>query len=110
MPRYLLDTNCFIQSYMQYYPLDVAVSFWNKIQQLAINGQVESIDKVQKEVYYYQGDLKNWMQQNIQPAFFKSSANSIVEYANLVQWAQSMSSHYLPQAINDFMDVDRADA
>lgn len=110
MPRYLPDSNCFIQSHGQYYPLDVAHSFWSKMAQLAASGQIESIDKVQKEVYHYQGDLKIWIQQNIQPSFFKSSANCIVEYGHLVRWAQSRNNHYLPQAINDFMDVERADA
>lgn len=110
MPRYLLDTNCFIQSHGQYYPLDVAHSFWNKMAQLATNGIIESIDKVQTEVYYFQGNMKTWIQQSLPLTFFKSSAGCLAEYAQLVQWAQSRNSHYSPQAINDFMEADRADA
>lgn len=35
MSIYVVDSNVFIQAHRAHYPLDVAVSFWAKVKQLA---------------------------------------------------------------------------
>lgn len=51
MSLYILDSNFFIQAHRAYYPLDVIQSFWTKINQLADDGVIKSIDKVKNEIY-----------------------------------------------------------
>jgi hypothetical protein len=34
----------------------------------------------------------------------------MAEYGSVVAWAMSMNHHYLQNALNEFMDVDEADA
>lgn len=34
----------------------------------------------------------------------------MAEYGQVSVWANSMSSHYMPNALNEFLDADEADA
>ena len=45
---YLLDSNFFIEAFRTSYPFDVVPSFWVKVKELAAEGKIISIDKVQK--------------------------------------------------------------
>lgn len=110
MPQFLLDTNFFIQSHMQYLPLDIALSFWDKIDSLATKGKIASIDKVYNEIAKYEGAVKKWVNDYLPFEFFQETNSCINEYMHLMQWAQQRSNHYLPQAISDFADINRADA
>ena len=69
MKKYIIDTNCFIESSRATNPLDVAISFWKKIKQLALEGRIYSIDKVKDEIMIGKDDLSNWMKKEI-PTFF----------------------------------------
>ncbi len=55
-----------------YYPLDIASSFWNKIKQLAQNGQIISIDKVKNELYDKNDALEYWCIENLPADFFQT--------------------------------------
>lgn len=110
MKQYVVDSNFFIQAHRATYPLDVALSFWTKIRQLADNEIIISIDKVKNEIYNSNDALEKWCKANLPPNFFKDSSISIAEYAKISSWAVSKSSHYTPQAINEFLDADEADA
>ena len=54
---YLIDANCFIESKNVTNPLDVAISFWAKIKDLALAGRIHSIDKVRTELISMGDDL-----------------------------------------------------
>ena len=60
MSNFIVDTNFFIQAHRENYPLDVAPSFWNKVKALALREKLISIDKVRKEIYDYEDELKKW--------------------------------------------------
>lgn len=112
MSLFILDTNFFIQSHRITYPLDVATTFWQKVKKLCSENKIISIDKVKDEIYKNDDELKNWIEQNIQLDFFKSTATQDVinEYQKVVQWANSKSTHYIPNAINEFLKYKNADA
>ncbi len=110
MKTYVVDSNFFIQAHRATYPLDVATSFWVKVKELAQNGTIVSIDKVKKELFDKNDDLEDWCVKNLPPNFFKSSASVLTEYGQVSAWTMSKSSHYLPNAINEFLDVEEADA
>ena len=110
MSVYVVDSNFFIQAHRVIYPLDVAVSFWEKVGSLANNGLIVSIDKVKNELYQNDDELKNWCKNNLPEGFFKNSTELIPEYSQVVNWAVSKNSHYLQKALDEFLDADEADA
>lgn len=107
---YLVDSNFFIEAFRVNYPFDVVPSFWLKVKELAEQGKIISIDKVQKELYRNNDELSLWIKENLPDDFFKSSSESLLHYSVLSGWVQSMSHQYLPHAITEFLDVDEADA
>lgn len=110
MSVYVVDSNFFIQAHRANYPLDVATSFWDKVKQLAEQQKIISIDKVKKEIYDHQDDLKTWCENNLPDDFFKDSTGVVTNYSQVVMWANSRSVHYFPTAIAEFLDADEADA
>ena len=110
MSVFLVDTNFFIQAHRAIYPLDVAKSFWIKVRELADNQHIISIDKVKTEIYRNEDDLKQWCVDNLHADFFKNTNSVIGEYGSVAAWASSMSHHYKPAALNEFLDADEADA
>jgi hypothetical protein len=107
---YLVDSNFFIEAYRVNYPFDVVPSFWLKVKEMAEQGKIISIDKVQKELYRNDDELSNWIKENLPGDFFKDSTLGYLNYAVLSGWVYSMSHQYHPQAISEFLDVDEADA
>ncbi len=110
MSVYIVDTNFFIQAHRANYPLDVVVTFWEKVKQLANQGSIISIDKVKDEIYQNDDELKEWCIENLPNNFFKDSSEAITEYSQIIQWAVSKSDHYKQRAIDEFLDADEADA
>lgn len=106
---YLIDSNIFIQAHRSVYPLDVVPSFWNKIKALAEAGTIVSIDKVKKELYKNEDDLKDWCHANLPDGFFKTSDQTIAEYREVVNWAVS-KGQYRQHAIDEFLRSEVADA
>lgn len=110
MEVYVLDSNFFIQAHRGSYPLDIAFSFWKKVKQLADQGIIISIDKVRNELYDKNDTLENWCKGNLPEDFFKDTSHLIREYGQVSAWAISKNDHYLPNALNVFLDADEADA
>lgn len=73
MSVYVVDSNFFIQAHRANYPLDVALSFWAKVRQLAHEGKIISIDKVKDELYNKNDELEAWCKANLPDDFFKDS-------------------------------------
>lgn len=110
MPVYVLDSNFFIQAHRVHYPIDVATGFWNKVHQLAEKGCVISIDKVKKELYDKNDALEDWCRNNLPDDFFKVASVVMAAYADVSAWAISRNNHYSPNALNEFLHADEADA
>jgi len=110
MPIYVLDSNFFIQAHRFYYPIDVAAGFWNKVRDLAEEGKIISIDKVKAELYDKNDALEEWCKNNLPDDFFKDTSTVLGAYGQVTAWAASKSGHYLPNALNEFLDADEADA
>ena len=110
MKTYVVDSNFFIQAHRAIYPLDVATSFWAKVRELEQSGRIISIDKVKNELYDKNDDLEKWCRKNLPNDFFKDTSSVLYEYGKISNWAISKKDHYLPQALNEFLDADTADA
>lgn len=110
MSVYVIDSNFLIQAYRVYYPLDIAQSFWLKVKQLAHDGKIISIDKVRNEIFNHNDELEDWCRENLPNDFFKDTSTVMVEYSAVTAWAVSKADHFLPKALNEFLDSDEADA
>ena len=107
---YLIDSNCFIEAKNVSNPLDVAISFWNKIKQLAVAGRIHSVDKVKGELMSINDELSTWVKDNIPSSFFLSTAEASVltKYSETIQWATA--NGFQPNAIADYSQSTKADA
>ena len=107
---YLIDANCFIEAKNVSNPLDVAISFWNKIKQLAVAGRIHSIDKVKGELTALNDELSQWVKDNIPANFFLPTTGSDVlsKYSETIQWATN--NGFKPNAIADYSQSTKADA
>jgi hypothetical protein len=110
MEIFVVDTNFFIQAHRLIYPLDIAFSFWNKVKQLAEQGKIISIDKVKNELYDKNEVLEKWCKANLPEDFFRDTSQVMDKYGQVSSWAISKSNHYLPNALNEFLSADVADA
>ena len=106
----LVDSNFLIQAHRATYPMDVVPGFWSTVKRLADNGDIISIDKVKKEIYSQNDTLTNWCKANLADTFYHDTASVMTEYGMVSNWAISKSSHYLSNAINEFLSADEADA
>ncbi len=110
MVIFVVDSNFFIQAHRATYPLDIATGFWNKVKQLSNDGRIISIDKVKKEIFNKNDELKNWCITHLPSDFFKESTGAINEYSQVSAWVMSKRTHYLQNAVNEFLDSEEADA
>lgn len=110
MSIYVVDTNFFIQAHRYSYPLDVALSFWSKVKQIAGMGKIISIDKVKNEIYNNDDALTYWCKNNLPEGFFKDTKSVLDAYRQIVNWVDKKRDHYNPNAINEFLSADEADS
>jgi len=109
---FVVDTNFFIQSHRERYPLDVATSFWDKVKILAGSQKIISIDKVKNEIWRKEDKIKQWCEQNLPEGFFftTKSKEILSQYKKVIKWAISMNHQYTQKAIDEFLEYERADA
>jgi len=107
---YVVDSNFFIQAHRAIYPIGIATSFWSKVEELANSLIIESIDKVQRELWEKEDEIKNWCEAKLPSDFFKDSSPCISDYIAITQWAQSKSDHYKQHAIQVFLETELADS
>lgn len=109
--KYILDTNSFITPHRGgYNPLDVAVSFWNKIQELSDTSVIRSIDKVKAELFIHDDELKQWVNNTLPRDFFErfESDATMAKFREVSTWAQSHRT-YNNTAKRKFLDPTKAD-
>lgn len=108
---YLIDANCFIESKNVTNPLDVAISFWAKIEVLAKAGRIHSVDKVKGELMAINDELSEWVSANIPDDFFYSTNGAATQQklAELRSWAVTCGQ-FDQKAIQEFHSSVIADA
>ncbi len=111
---YLLDSNIFIQAHRAYYPLDVVLSFWETIKELANQGVIYTINYVKNEIYRNEDELKNWCENNLPSEFFINADEEIFPnntYVDVINWAVSkIKNPYSEKAVNQFSSTEVADS
>jgi len=110
MSKFIVDSNFFIQAHRSIYPLDVVQSFWVKLNALATDGIIVSIDKVKKEIFdnaSHQDQLKTWCVDNLPNDFFINTDSVLNNYISIATWVNS--SHFTERARQEFLATDLAD-
>ena len=80
--------------------MDVWTTFWSKLSEMAMNGQVVSSVKVKEEIEDGYDELSNWIAQHVPDGFFLPvDAEALSSYSMLQNWA----------AGGDFTEVAKAD-
>lgn len=110
MGPYIVDSNFFIQAHRDTYPLDIALSFWQKIRFLADERRICSIDKVKAELYKNKDALTLWCQANLPQGFFVDSAGVWSPYQVVIQSTSRRVPPYNQRALDTFFDAGEADA
>ncbi len=86
--KYILDANIFIEAKRRYYAFNLCPGFWDSLLHHNSVGNLESIDRVRKELS--EGDdLDAWKKKA--SGLFASTENKVVlsAYSDIIQWVQS---------------------
>src|SRR4051812_12655927 len=112
MPKFLFDSNVFIQAKNLHYRFGFCGGFWDWIEAGHDKRLFYSVKKVQTELNIGKegDDCKAWIQQLPASFFLNDTADKAVMkvYADLMEWAAA-STHYLPVAKAEFADIKEAD-
>lgn len=105
---YIVDSNCFIQNSRAYNPMDIALSFWNKMTELANRLKFYSIDKVKVELIGGNDELSKWVRQIPADLFKPTTPTELKPYSEkIIPWA--FNSDYKQTAKDRFLQSDYAD-
>lgn len=109
--RYLLDTNIFIESHKTYYNMNVFPCFWDKLIDLAKQGTVYTLDKVQQEVMVIGDDcVATWFKSNFPKGnILPVDDSTFAAYQTVVNNVSSRNWFSAP-ALSAFANQDKADA
>ncbi len=109
-PRYVLDSNVFIEAARRYYAFDLVPPFWRALVDQAQNGRVESIDRVKTEIDRGKDELKDWANSDFHQWFISTNqADVIGSYGQIMVWAHNQGQ-FTGAAKAEFSREDNADA
>ncbi len=107
---FLIDANVLISPYEQYYPFDLAQTFWHQMGTHISNGNIAILDMVRDEIYKGQDDLANWLQGlHIAHLVSHKDQDVIANYGQIIQYLQS-SNFYKESAMQEWSNSSVADA
>ena len=108
-PKYLIDSNIFMEAARRYYPLDFAKPFWDALIKFATQKKIISIDKVFEELKRGNDLLKDWAVNEFHLHFDTTETQTVLEnYIELVQHCQN-HVQYNQKAKDIFMTATNAD-
>ncbi len=109
-PRYVLDTNVFIEAARRYYAFDLAPSFWEVLVREGESGVVQSIDRVKAEIERGKDALEEWAKRDFHQWFASTDQADVIEaYGRTVVWA-NRHPQFTRGAKAEFSRAENADA
>jgi len=87
--KYILDANIFIEAKNRYYAFNLCPGFWDSLLHHNSVGNLESIDRVKKELLEGKDNLATWSKKS--PDLFASTNSKFVvaDYGDIIQWVQN---------------------
>jgi hypothetical protein len=99
--RYVVDSNCFIESKNRYYAFDFCPAFWDWMEQQNDLGVVFSTEDIAHELMGLQDELADWAKRK-GPTFFLPRDNAMVpKVTEIVKWARNVG--FKTQAVDEFV-------
>lgn len=110
LPRFVLDTNVFIEAAKRYYAFDIAPRFWSELVHHAGASNIISIDRVKDELARGNDDLAQWANGEFHSYFASTATQDVVKvYGEIMRWAHRQAQ-FSQQVKADFARADNADA
>ena len=105
---YILDTDIFIASARRYYAFRLAPGFWKALLDLAVQGKIQSIDRVLQELQNGDvDDVLQWAETNF--SFSSTEDEEVVDaYQDIIQWSTG-NLQYTDDAKNQLAKKETAD-
>lgn len=87
-PKYLLDSNVFIEAKNRYYGFDICPGFWSSILSQHGDSRVFSIDRIADELRAQDDEVKDWIAIEVPATFFKKTEDQRVidAFQEMVNW------------------------
>jgi len=102
---YVLDANVFIEAAQRYYAFDLAPGFWQALLEQAMNGRIQSIDRVRDEIEQGDDELKDWVNSDSHNWFASTDRADVIKaYRKIMEWIQR-SSQFSAAAKAEFARV-----
>jgi hypothetical protein len=99
--EYVLDANVFIEAARRYYAFDIAPPFWESLVNHAVDGRLESIDRIKQELGRGKDELATWAITQFHEAFASTDEEDVIEsYSEVMSWVQAQ---------DQFSDAAKAD-
>lgn len=94
--RYLLDANPFIEAKNRYYGFDICPGFWSSLVIQHEAKRIFSIDRVADELKEQDDEVKQWIENQAPPTFFKKSEDQAVihKFQQMVNWVYSQPQFF----------------
>jgi len=94
--KYILDANIFIEAQNRYYAFNLCPGFWDSLLHHNNMGNLESIDRVRKELLECKDNLATWSKKAA--GLFSSTDSELVTtaYRDIIQWVQSQERFFDP--------------
>lgn len=109
-PKYVLDSNVFIEAARRYYAFDIVPTFWEALIEHARNGRVQSIDRVKAEIDRGKDMLKDWANSDFHQWFIPTNQTDVIEaYGQIMVWAHNQVQ-FTGAAKAEFARAENADA
>ncbi|MGO5318556.1 DUF4411 family protein [Bifidobacterium boum] len=114
-PRYLIDTNCLVTPYNDYYRprYTMSASFWKRLKELVNQEEVGILAQVEKEILAGNKDndaLNDWMQ-SVKQAIINplSDLSIIAAYQNIMRYLTDEKNEFSQKAQRSWMSPKIAD-
>ena len=91
--KFLIDSNIFITPYQNFYPFDIAPSFWNQLKNKLALDEVSVLDVVRDEVIAGDDELSDWLKQ-----MSRKDPQILQEYTKVLSYLQN-DPHYTERAL-----------
>ena len=104
-----MDSNSFITPSNQYYQFSIARSFWDKIENHIVDGDIAILDAVFEEIKKGEDDLSEWIK-GITITNYISRKDPIIiqNYSNILKYIQE-SGYYKSIALKEWSRYECAD-
>lgn len=107
--KFLIDSNVFITPHLQYYPFDLAPSFWQQLETFIKDGTIVVMDVVKAEVLQGTDSLHDWMDNlEIGDLLDRRRPEILAKYGEVLTHLQT-NPCYHPGALHEWSRASVAD-